>query len=62
MRLSLDTHIAVWVALDPNALTQAERRRMAGADTQLVPSAVAMRLLTRDAKLVGHPLAVGEQN
>ncbi len=130
MRLLLDTHIAVWAALDPDALTGAERKRMAGADTQLVLSAVAiwelrlkwhsfhisggrkgpispaavvafaeaiawellpltarhaaaelaqplghkdpfdelllvqaqeegMRLLTRDAKLVGHPFSVG---
>lgn len=132
MRLLLDTHIAVWAALDPDALTDVERRRMVGAGTQLVLSAVAvwelrlkwhsfyisggrkgpinpaavvafagamawellpltaghaaaeltqplghkdpfdelllvqaqedgMRLLTRDAKLVGHPFAVGEQ-
>ena len=130
MRLLLDTHIAVWAALDPDALTEAERKRMSDAGTQLVLSAVAvwelrlkwhnfhisggrkgpinpatvvafaeaiawelllltaghavatlaqplghkdpfdefllvqaqeegMRLLTRDAKLVGHPLAVG---
>ena len=132
MRLLLDTHIAVWAALDPDALTQAERKRMAGADTQLVLSAVAiwelrlkwhsfhisgarkgpinpgavvafaeaiawellpltarhaaaglaqplghkdpfdelllvqaqeegMRLLTRDAKLVGHPFSIGDE-
>ena len=42
MRLLLDTHIAVWAALDPDALTEAERKRMAGADTQLVLSAVAI--------------------
>ena len=42
MKLLLDTHIAVWAALDPDALTQAERKRMAGADTQLVLSAVAI--------------------
>lgn len=42
MRLLLDTHIAVRTALDPNALTEAERKRMAGADTQLVLSAVAI--------------------
>ena len=42
MRLLLDTHIVVWAALDPDALTQAERKRMAGADTQLVLSAVAV--------------------
>ena len=130
MRLLLDTHIAVWAALAPDALTDAERKRMSDADTQLVLSAVAiwelrlkwhsfhisggrkgpinpaavvafaeaiawellpltarhaaaelaqplghkdpfdelllvqaqeegMRLLTRDAKLVGHPFSVG---
>ncbi len=42
MRLLLDTHIAVWAALDPDALTEAERRRMASADTPLVLSAVAV--------------------
>jgi hypothetical protein len=31
VRLLLDTHIAIWAALDPQALTEAERRRMAGA-------------------------------
>lgn len=131
MRLLLDTHIAVWAALDPAALTEAERKRMSDAGAQLVLSAVTvwelrlkwhsfhisggrkgpinpaavvafaeaiawellpltaghaaaelaqplghkdpfdelllvqaqaegMRLLTRDAKLVGHPFAVGE--
>lgn len=42
MRLLLDTHIAVWAALDPDALTEAERKRMARADTQLVLSAVSI--------------------
>lgn len=42
MRLLLDTHIAIWAALDPDALTEAERRRMAGADTLLVLSAAAV--------------------
>ncbi len=42
MRLLLDTHIAVWAALDPDALTEAERRRMAEANTPLVLSAVAV--------------------
>ncbi|MFL5285797.1 MAG: hypothetical protein ACJ8AW_33680 [Rhodopila sp.] len=42
MRLLLDTHIAVWTALDPGALTAAERNQMAAADTQLVLSAVAV--------------------
>ena len=130
MRLLLDTHVAVWAALDPNALTEGERSWMTDADGPLVLSAVAvwelrlkwhslhvsgarkgpvspaavvafgvamewelmpltvrhaaatlaqplahkdpfdelllvqaqeegMRLLTRDAKLVGHPFALG---
>jgi PIN domain nuclease of toxin-antitoxin system len=42
LRLLLDTHIAVWAALDPDALTESERRRMADADTPLVLSAVAV--------------------
>jgi PIN domain nuclease of toxin-antitoxin system len=42
LRLLLDTHIAIWAALDPDALTEAERRRMAGADTPLVLPAVAV--------------------
>jgi len=42
LRLLLDTHIAVWAALDPNALTEAERKLMASAGTQLVLSAVAV--------------------
>ena len=42
MRLLLDTHIAIWAALDPGALTQAERRAMAGANAPLVLSAVAV--------------------
>ncbi len=42
MRLLLDTHIAVWAALDPDALTDAERKWIAGADTQIVLSAVAI--------------------
>lgn len=129
MKLLLDTHIAAWAALDPDALTSNERRRMASSDALLVLSAVSvwelrlkwhslhvsgarkgpiapndvvafalamdwellsvtarhaaaqlarplthkdpfdelllvqaqeegMRLLTRDAKLVGHPLAI----
>ncbi len=130
MRLLLDTHIAIWAALDPDALTRTEREEMAAADAPLVLSAVVvwelrlkwhslhisgerkgaldpaciiafaaamgwellpltarhaaakltqplphkdpfdelllvqaqeegMRMLTRDAKLVGHPLAFG---
>jgi PIN domain nuclease of toxin-antitoxin system len=42
LKLLLDTHIVIWAALDPDALTEAERRRMAGADTSLVLSAVAV--------------------
>jgi len=42
LRLLLDTHIAVWTALDPGALTAAERTEMAAAGTQLVLSAVAV--------------------
>jgi PIN domain nuclease of toxin-antitoxin system len=42
LRLLLDTHIAVWAALDPDALTDAERERMARADAPLVLSAVAV--------------------
>ena len=42
MKLLLDTHIVIWAALEPEALTEAERIRMAGADTALVLSAVAV--------------------
>lgn len=42
MRLLLDTHIVIWVALDPDALTDDERRLMASADAPLVLSAVAV--------------------
>lgn len=42
MRLLLDTHIAIWAALDPDALSGAERRRMAEVGTQLVLSAVSV--------------------
>lgn len=42
MRLLLDTPIAVWAALDPDALTDAERNRMARVDAPLVLSAVAV--------------------
>jgi PIN domain nuclease of toxin-antitoxin system len=134
LRLLLDTHIAIWAALDPDALTAAERRQLEAANAPLVLSAVSvwelrlkwhsfhisgsrkgpvapatvvafaraigwallpltaihaaaeltqplghkdpfdelllvqaqeegMRLLTRDAKLIGHPLAVaGERD
>jgi PIN domain nuclease of toxin-antitoxin system len=41
LKLLLDTHIAVWAALDPDALTEAERKLMAGADSPLVLSTVA---------------------
>ena len=40
MRLLLDTHIAIWAALAPDALTAAERAQM--AEAQLVLSAVAV--------------------
>ena len=42
LRLLLDTHIAIWAALDPGALTEAERGRMAAAGAPLVLSAVAV--------------------
>jgi PIN domain nuclease of toxin-antitoxin system len=42
VRLLLDTHIAVWAALDPDALTDAERKLMAEADASLVLSAVSV--------------------
>jgi len=42
LRLLLDTHIAVWAALDPDALTPSERGEMAAADSPLVLSAVAV--------------------
>ena len=38
----LDTHIAIWAALNPDALSDAERRQMAEPGTQLVLSAVAV--------------------
>ena len=42
MRLLLDTHIAVWAALAPDALTRAEQRWMAASSNQLVLSAVTV--------------------
>jgi PIN domain nuclease of toxin-antitoxin system len=42
VRSLLDTHIAIRAAPDRDALTEVERRRMAGADTPLVPSPVAV--------------------
>ncbi len=42
MRLLLDTPIAVWAALDPDALTQAERKQMAESNAPLVLSAVSV--------------------
>jgi PIN domain nuclease of toxin-antitoxin system len=42
MRLLLDTHIALWAALDPDALTAGERRRMEDSAAPLVLSAVAV--------------------
>jgi PIN domain nuclease of toxin-antitoxin system len=41
LRLLLDTHMVVWAALDPNALTAAERKHMAAIDRPLVLSAVS---------------------
>ena len=42
MRLLLDTHIAVWAALDPDELSHAERTQMTNADAPLVFSSVAV--------------------
>ena len=42
MRLLLDTHIVVWAALDPKALSETERRLMTDAEGRLVLSAVAI--------------------
>lgn len=42
MRLLLDTHIAVWAALNPDALTDTERHRLADPDAGLVLSAVVV--------------------
>lgn len=42
MRLLLDTHIAVWAALDPNGLTASEQQLMSASGTTLVMSAVAI--------------------
>lgn len=42
MRLLLDTHIAIWAALDPDALTEAERSHLEGANAPLVLSAVSV--------------------
>ena len=42
MRLLLDTHIAIWAALDPDALTEAERRHLEGANAPLVFSSVSV--------------------
>jgi PIN domain nuclease of toxin-antitoxin system len=42
LRLLLDTHMAVWAALAPAVLSEAERRVMRDADAPLVLSAVAV--------------------
>ena len=42
MRLLLDTHIAIWAALDPAALSASERTQMAGSRNPLVLSAVSV--------------------
>ncbi len=42
MRLLLDTHIVIWAALDPRALTSGERASLEHSDTKLVMSAVSV--------------------
>jgi PIN domain nuclease of toxin-antitoxin system len=42
LKLLLDTHIAIWAALDPTALSKAESDLMARTDATLVLSAVAV--------------------
>ena len=42
MRLLLDTHIAIWAALDPDKLSHAERQSLQEADSPPVLSAVAV--------------------
>ena len=42
LKLLLDTHIAVWTALDPNALTLSDRALMAKVTPPLVLSAVSV--------------------
>lgn len=42
MRLLLDTHMAIWAALDPKALSDGERWQMADAGARLVLSAVSV--------------------
>jgi PIN domain nuclease of toxin-antitoxin system len=42
LRLLLDTHIAIWAALAPDKLTEAERRRLETTDAPLVLSAVSV--------------------
>ena len=42
MRLLLDTHIAIWAALDPGVLTEAECRQLEGANAPIVFSAVSV--------------------
>jgi len=67
MRLLLDTHIAVWAALDPAALMQTERNIMSDTKDPLVLSAVAvweLRLkwnslyVSGDRKGPLHPTAI----
>ncbi len=58
MRLLLDTHIAIWAALDPDALTRTEREEMAAADAPLVLSAVVvweLRLKWHSLHISGEP-------
>ena len=42
MRLLLDTHVAIWAALDPAALSDVERRLMRDARPPLALSAVSI--------------------
>jgi len=42
MRLLLDSHIAIWAALDPGAMTDSERQWMSDPTTSLVLSAVVV--------------------
>lgn len=58
MRLLLDTHFAVWLAIDDNNLTRAERQLIEGEDVEIVCSAVSLwelRLKWNDLTLSGTP-------
>jgi PIN domain nuclease of toxin-antitoxin system len=54
LRLLLDTHIAIWAALDPTKLSQAERRYLQEAESPPVLSAVAVW----EARLKWHSLHI----